>query len=366
MPLHVNDHGELHISVARATLAAGAAAVAGLFLPAAVAAALLAFAVTAAIIPPTNLRDGLVTLAWALATGAGVRLGGPFGQALVAIGVGGSLARGISGLGQALAAGCGAVGALTAGLVTRALAATGALDVLPTGIATLASGATAGLIVGVSSIGRQLVLPRRAIESELAALADGSELGQLLGRAARAYREAVQAMGDDAPAARAAADELVRKMTRMGRRWQELEAQAAHTLPADLHERLTLVGRRIEATSDPLARIELGRTREALAAQLTSLDEIRGGRERVAARLEHQVATLERLRLAALRQRSADVGRLGAELQPVVDELTQAGGDLDIAAEALTEATVAGALSDKTAEALGEAPVAGVLPARAD
>jgi hypothetical protein len=71
------------------------------------------------------------------------------------------------------------------------------------------------------------------------------------------------------------------------------------------------------------------------------------------------VATLERLRLAALRQRSADAGRLGAELQPVVDELTQAGGDFDIAAEALTEASA----SEGPALAT-PAAVAGALPPR--
>jgi hypothetical protein len=210
------------------------------------------------------------------------------------------------------------------------------------------TGATSGFVVGVSSIGRHVERVKVAVESELGALADESELGQLLGRAATAYRDAVAAIGDEAPAARAAADELMRKMARFGKRWRELEAEAARTLPAELDERRLLVGRRLETTQDPLARIELAKARDALTAQLSYLDEIRGGRERAVARLEHQVATLERLRLAALRQRSADAGRLGAELQPVVEELTQAGGDFDIAAEALTEATAS------------EAPAAGL------
>jgi hypothetical protein len=90
--------------------------------------------------------------------------------------------------------------------------------------------------------------------------------------------------------------------------------------------------------------VELTRAAEALKAQVAYLDEIANGRERAVARLTHQVATLERLRLAALRHRSADVARMGAELAPVVEELAQVGGDFDIAAEALAEATVAGAL----------------------
>jgi hypothetical protein len=159
-----------------------------------------------------------------------------------------------------------------------------------------------------------------------------------------AYREAVEAIGDEVPAARTAADEMVRKMTRFGRRWRELEAEASRSLPAQLHERLLLVGRKLESTHDPLTRVELTRAAEALKAQVAYLDEIANGRERAVARLTHQVATLERLRLAALRHRSADVARMGAELAPVVEELAQVGGDFDIAAEALAEATVAGAL----------------------
>jgi hypothetical protein len=328
MPLAVKDHLELQVSVVRAALATGAAAVAAIFLPAPLAVALIALAATAAVVPPESWAGAAVALLLAIAAGAGVKLGGWWGYALAALAVGASLARGVVGPARvALAAACGTAGALTVGLVARALDTTGALDALPSGIATLVSGATAGVILGVSSLGRHLLPPRAAVDDELDALADGSELGQLLGRAATAYRDALQAMGDEAPAARAAADELVRKMARVGRRWRELEAEAARTRPEDV-----------------LARVELERTREALTAQLAALDEIRGGRERASARLEHQVATLERLRLAALRQRSADAGRLGAELQPVVDELTQAGGDFDIAAEALGEATIVAAL----------------------
>jgi hypothetical protein len=208
----------------------------------------------------------------------------------------------------------------------------------------LVSGAASGLVVGVAAIGRHVGRERVPVDGELRALADESELGRLLGRAAAAYRDAVEAIGGEAPAARAAADELARKMTRFGRRWRELEGEAARSRPEELTERLLLVGRKLDGTIDPLARVELARAREALSAQLAYLEEIAGGRERAVARLEHQVATLERLRLAALRHRSADASRLGAELQPVIDELAQAGGDFDIAAEALTEATGMAAL----------------------
>jgi hypothetical protein len=344
MPATINDHSKLHDSVARATLAAGAAAVAGLFLPASLGAALMALAVGVAVVPPTNLASSATALLWALAAAAGGKIGGGVGSALTGVAIGGSVARGLPGASRMIAILVGNLGAMTAALIGRAFALTDLLAGLPNGVATLVAGATGGFVVGVSSVGRHLALAHAPLEHELRGMADETELGRLLGRAADAYRDAVKAIGGEAPAARDAADELVGKMTRFGKRWRELELEAARVRPEDLKERLQLVGRRLDSTNDPLARAELARAREALAAQAAYVDEIASGRERALARLEHQVATLERLRWAALRVRSADAARLGAELAPVVEELTSAGGDFDIAAEALTEATVAGAL----------------------
>lgn len=345
----------------RATLAAGAAAVAGMFLPATLSACVMALAVTCAMVPPSDWTSLTMATVWALVAAAGAQLAGPqqgaLGVVVGAAAVGASLTRGVIGPARWAALACGTVGALTAGLIGKALT-TDALAAWPDGLRALAGGAVGGLVVGVSGVGRLIARAREPSRSDaalpdagLAGLADQSELGQLLSRAAVAHRDALAALGDEAPAARAAADDMVLQMTRFGRRWRDLELEAASSRPDELNARLQLVGRKLEASVDPLARLELGRAREALSAQLGYLDEIRNGRERAMARLEHQVAALERLRLAALRHRSADAGRLGAELQPMVDELSQAGGELDVAAEALSEAT-----ADMT--------VAGLLPAR--
>ena len=145
-----------------------------------------------------------------------------------------------------------------------------------------------------------------------------------------------------------AADDLVGKMTRFGRRWRELELEAARSRPDDLKERLLLVGRRLEASNDPLARAELGAGARGAAAQLAYVEEIRQWpRARDGPARASSGRRSSGCGWAALRHRSADAARLGAELQPVVDELAQAGGDFDIAAEALTEATVAGALAGR-------------------
>lgn len=363
MPATIKDHDRLHESVVRATLAAGAAAVAAMFLPGWLAAALTALAVGCAVVPATSGPAAATAILWAIAAAAGGKLGGSVGSAITGLAIGGSIARGLHGPSRMVAAMIGTAGAMTATLVGRAFAITEVLAGLPNGLQALVAGATGGLVIGVSSIGRHIALLHAPLEGELRALADESELGKLLGRAACAYREAVDAIGGEAPAARVAADELVGKMTRFGRRWRELEVEASRSSPTDLKERLLLVGRRLDASQDSLARAELARAREALSAQLAYVEEIANGRERAVARLEHQVATLERLRWAALRHRSADVARMGAELAPVVEELAQAGGNFDIEAEALSEATVAGAEGELTAGDGGGRSAARVLPA---
>ena len=199
-------------------------------------------------------------------------------------------------------------------------------------------------MVGVSSLGRHIEVAQLGPHQALKQLAAEGELGQLLSRAANAYEDAVEAMGGSAPEARAAAEDLMKRMARFGQHWREVEIEANRTAPEALHERLADVNKRLEACTDPVAQAEFARAREALSAQVESLQEIGRGRERAVARLTHQVAMLERLRLAALRHRSVDASRMGAELQPVVEELSQAGTDLDIASEALSEATIAGAL----------------------
>ena len=345
----LKDHEGLHDAVGRSALAGGAAAVAGMFLPAPVAAGLLALAVGVAVAFPRGRASAAWAILWACAAGAAMQIGGTVGLAGAAIAVGGSIARGVRGNRRRLLAGSvGALGAATAGMIARAFDSTGVLGFLPTGLEALAVGATSGLVVGVSSLGRHVHRLEPSIEGELHALAGNDEIGQLLGRAAVAYREAVEALGGDAPGARQAADDLVRRMALFGRRWQEVEAQAGRARADELRARASALAARTEATQDTVARVEFERAREAVTAQLQHLEEIERGRERAVARLTHQVATLERLRLAAVRHRSADATRLGLELQPLVEELAEAGGDLDVAAEALTEAATSAALPSTT------------------
>src|SRR6478736_7125858 len=188
MGVILKDHEGLHHAVGRAALAGGAAAVAGVFLPAWAGAALMVLALGLGVAIPQGKTSAALAVLLACAAGAAVQMGGPLGATVGALALGASLARGVEGRWrQLLAVGMGAVGAATAGLIGRAIGDSAALAFLPSGIEALAAGVAGGFVVGVSSIARHVDrLPPRA-EGELEALDGQGELGQLLLRAAGAY-----------------------------------------------------------------------------------------------------------------------------------------------------------------------------------
>ena len=199
--------------------------------------------------------------------------------------------------------------------------------------------------MGVGAIGRLLgeaPTPDRPVGASLEGLASqihgaNQDVAALLRRAADAHRQATDGVTATDPMVRAA-DDLVRRMVRFAGEWLDIERRASSTRPESLTERIVLLESRLEKSQDPITVAELERAIAAVRAQGQALAEILAGRERAVARLEHQVATLERLRFAALRHRSADSSRLAAELAPVLEELTEAGGEFDVASDALQEA----------------------------
>lgn len=210
----------------------------------------------------------------------------------------------------------------------------------PLWIANTVAGGCVGLLVGVATLGRHLVLKAPPVESELRGLlppADTTdELGKLVRQALLTYEQAAASL-DENPTARNAAAQLAQKIGRFGKRWQDIEAQAKKSDREQLSARKTELKGRIDASSDESIRNEYTRALGAIDEQLGYLDDIAKGRERAIARLHHQVATLERLRLAAVRHHSVGAAKLGEELRSVVEELNQAGQDLDTAVEVLAE-----------------------------
>ncbi|MFO0655260.1 MAG: hypothetical protein U0787_09285 [Polyangia bacterium] len=210
----------------------------------------------------------------------------------------------------------------------------------PLWIANGVAGGCVGLLVGVSTVGRHLVLKTAPVEGELRALlppADSDdELAKLVRQALLTYEEAVASL-EEHEAAKAAASQLASKIGRFGKRWQDIETQAKKSNREQLTARKNELRNRIDSSSDESIRLEYTRALAAIDEQLSYLDDIAKGRERAIARLHHQVATLERLRLAAVRHHSVGAAKLGEELKSVVEELNQAGQDLDTAVEVLAE-----------------------------
>lgn len=303
----------------------------------------------AAAVPPTSKRrtaaligcaalGGLSTGLAACAAAAGCTVGGSLGLA-VALGLylmTGELLRW-----QALLSGLlGAGMALVAQRIPPALMAQDFMLELPTTAASVLGGLGMGLLVGSSTIGRYLKVKLEPMDKELKGLLPAEtaddEISKLVAQAMTSYQQAADCLAEH-PQARATAEQLVKKVARFGKKWQDIEVQARKSDRQKLDQRIAELQARKDASSDDSVRTEYERALGALREQLTSLGEIEKGRERAVARLHHQVATLDRLRLAALHHRSVGAAKFGEELKTVVDELVQAGQELDTAAEVLAE-----------------------------
>ncbi|MFO0576569.1 MAG: hypothetical protein U1A78_21395 [Polyangia bacterium] len=272
------------------------------------------------------------------AVSTGCSLSGAIGLGLC---VGLYLALGLTARWQAalaLVAGTAAVAA--AQQIPRALGAQDFLLELPGAATPVLSGMALGLVAGSAAITRYLKVHLEPMDKELRALlpppSAEDEISKLVTQAAASYQQAAECL-EEHPQARTAAELLVKKIARFGKKWQDIEAQSRRSDKGQLEQRLTELTARRDAATDESVRSEYERATSALREQLSYLGEIEKGRERAVARLHHQVATLDRLRLAALRHRSVGASKLGEELRGVVDELTQAGQELDTASEVLAE-----------------------------
>lgn len=305
----------------------------------------------AAIAPPRTLGArlglGLATLIGAAATGFGARYGWSnpswaiAGSLVLSLALGAYLARGGLGLWRGLLTLLvGTTAAYFAQKVPTALRSLDFVLELPDTAAALLSGAGLGLVVGGAAITRHLVWRRPSVSEELRGLlppADATdEVAKLVNQAVASFQQASECL-DEHPQARTAAADLLKKIVRFGKRWQEIEAQARQSGRESLEQRRADLEQRRDKATDETVRTEYERALGALRGQIENLAEIDKSRERAIARLHHQVAIIERLRLAALRHRSASAAKLDEELQAVARDLTQAGQELDTAADALVE-----------------------------
>jgi hypothetical protein len=355
--LRFRDHREYHLQVLRLMLVMGAAAALGQLdggspLVGAVVGALFVPAFGFALVPPRrDHRRGDLLLGAALCA-----VGGIAGLALaprpdapaIAVGLAAGFlaARGV-GLTRrvVVSAACGASVALGAFVTTRLAA--GPFADLPPLTAALGGGALAGLTAALGAVALHVTLERDGVLEAWAALKDSleGEVGGIVDQALIAYRRIGTALDALAPEERAplrkAVNDLTLSILQLARRLVAIDREAHATSTEELAKRLETLDRKIAATDDRVAREQYGLARTAVLAQLTYLKDIGAGRERIIARMHHDLAGLERLRLALVNHRSADVQRVSADVQVILDDLRSLGQEFDLKAEAMGEAQAA-------------------------
>ncbi len=349
MRISISDHEKLHDNVGRAVLVGAGCAVLSLFLPKMYALPLLAVGLALSIVPPISIVDSAIVLALGCAIGGAALAKLPL---LAALPFAIAVARGQKGSSFWLSAFVAAGAWLATMRLGAAVVERETLAFLGTGFQSLVVGGASGFLIGVGSIGRHLRLndkeaPRsmpmpaadaRSVDPTTAsATAPTDELSILLARARKARDQAASVL-ESQPMAVTAANDLVARVSSYVERWQELARDTAGADREALADQVKMIEAKRDATADAQVKADYERAVQAFRSQLEYLDEIERGKARAEAKLLHHIALLERLRMAALHHRSVDAARLGGELSSVVEELTEAGGELDDAAAAIKEA----------------------------
>lgn len=364
MRISISDHEKLHDNVGRAVLVGAGCAVLSLFLPRVYAMPLLAVGLALSIVPPISIADAALVLALGCAVGGAALAKLPL---LAAIPFAIMVARGQRGQSLWFSSLIGAAGWLVTMRFGAAVLERGTLAMLPSGFEALIVGATSGFLIGVGSIGRHLRIQKNddvksmpmpsidpatatnATSNATAATATATsgaptdELSILMARAKRARDQATQVLGESQPMAITAANDLIERMTGYVGRWLELARDTAGADRVALAAQVKMIEDKRDRADDAQVKADFERAVQAFRCQLEYLDEIERGKARAEAKLLHHIALLERLRMAALHHRSVDAARLGGELSSVVEELTEAGGELDVSAAAIKEADEADA-----------------------
>ncbi len=349
--IRFRDHEEFHRAALHMAIAGGmcglAAHVATVLAPgfsvAWVTATLVAAAAFGAADPRLRLRirDLLVVAVVALGAGLALRLGGVdgqgalFGTAGFAVAVGGLLARG--GRRAFLTFVAGAAVALVARWVHVRLVEAGDTAGLPPWVGAAVGGAAFAFICVIGLLPRHVDIGQNRVETAWTACRGAltGEVRELADRAMGVWTKVDASVEQDVPA-RAAIEDSVIRLFDVARRWAVVDAESRTPVDA-LVERMESISGKMERTSDEIARNQYRQAHAALAEQLRYLRDIGTARERVMARMHHYLAAMERLRFAVVSSRSADASRLATDVQPILDDLTHLGKEIDLASEALSE-----------------------------
>jgi hypothetical protein len=249
---------------------------------------------------------------------------------------------------------------------------------VPSFLAEPVYGAAYGFLVSVAMVVRQLHWVQDPVTKAFEKIRPtlSGEMLELSDQAVTLYIRTQQVLRDrrangdqTEPALGQAVEKLVLRIFHIGRQWQEVERGAGRTNADELVDRLAGLDKKIEESTDDVARKQYQRAREAVSSQLRYLRDISKNRERVIARVHNYLATLERLHLALWNHRGSDAAKLSDEIQPILDEIEEIGHEMDFASAALDEvadvsegakeAAAAESSVDSEGEVAGELEAAG-------
>jgi hypothetical protein len=229
-----------------------------------------------------------------------------------------------------------AVASIAALLLARiVLLRLGGLAPVPGGVAALLGGLGFGLVALLGILPRHVAFvaaPRADRRRSIRARAPQEMLG-LLDRADAAAAHDVAA----APALTAALGTAVDRLYDIAAGWLDVEADTRTETPSQLDLRRDDLRARLAAARDPEARRQYEAALAAVEEQRRYVGGIAAARERVVARMHRHLATIERIRLAAINSRSADAARGSGELEPLIADLDALGRELVCTSEALAE-----------------------------
>ncbi len=228
---------------------------------------------------------------------------------------------------------------------------------VPALVAAPAYGALFGFLTGVALVVRQIWITQDPVGQAFAEVKPflSGEMRDLCGRAVELYRRVQEVLrdrrenGSSDPELSRAVQDMVLRIFALGRKWHEVEREAARTSADDLKGRVADLDAKVAGTKDPVAQKQYRQAREALGSQLRYLEDISRNRERVTAQVYNYVAALERLHLAVLNHRGADAAKLTDEIQPIFDEIDDVGQEMELVSDAMNEAAEAAQAAEEPA-----------------
>ena len=229
--------------------------------------------------------------------------------------------------------------------VVDAFTSRGILEqLLPAPLAAMGAKAVIGFFLSLGTAGAHVVRDPDPVEKLYAKMQPEltGDLKVLSARAMTNYRRCAEILASsEAGFARAqlskSLSDVTLRILELGRRWQNIDHELGERAEGEINQRLAELKKLKDNTRDDAARRQLAAAEGAVNGELTQIDRIRRGRERVVARLHGEMALLDRSRFALLGLKTSDAHLRTAELSALSESLSAVAREMDCEAEAVDE-----------------------------